>query len=164
MLCESEQQLLFRFHNLGIGSSMCAQVAVDWWHGRVDFLHAQHSIMIQADGSCHDTGMYNSSRQQLVQRDFDFCVAAYNSYLPSGGSVLRVRTSESDLCQSLPIGIQLAAVSNVIVLSPSYSIVMCCKGAAGLQAFPQALAAALPRCTYHVLHSWHVIRWLPPGV
>jgi hypothetical protein len=142
---------------------MCAQVAVGWWHGRVDFLHAQQRIMIQVDGSCRDIGMYQSSRQQIVQRDFDFCVAAYDAYMPFGGSV-RVRTCESDWCQSLPIGILLATVGSVIVLSPSYSTVMYDKGAAGLQPFPQALAAALQHCSYQVLRDWHVIRRLPHGV
>jgi very-short-patch-repair endonuclease len=164
VMCASEQQLVCMLHKLDIGSSMCAQVAVDWWRGRVDFLHAQHSMLIQADGSCHDTGMYNSSSEQLLQRDADFCVAAYAKCLPAGGSVLRVRTSESNLCQVLPTGFRLAAGGNVIVLSPSYSDVMRSIGSSGLRTFPQALAAVLQGCSYTVQHGWHVFQRLPPGV
>jgi hypothetical protein len=91
---------------------MCEQVAVEWWHGRVDFLHAQHRMLIQADGSCHDTGAYHNSAEQLVKRDAAFCAAAYARYLPSGGSVLR--TCESNLLESLPTGVKLAKAGRVI--------------------------------------------------
>jgi hypothetical protein len=95
VLYTSGQQLACMLYRLGVCSGMCVQVAVDWWHGRVDLLHAQHSMLIQADGSCHDTGAYDSSAEQLVEQDAAFCAAAYARYLPAGGSPLRVRTCES---------------------------------------------------------------------
>jgi very-short-patch-repair endonuclease len=162
VLCASEQQLACMLHELNISSSMCAQVAVDWWRGRVDFLHAQHSMLIQADGSCHDTGAYKSSAKQLVKRDAGFCFAAYSKYMPTGGSVLRVRTCESDLDELLQTGFNLAAAGRVIVLSPSYSDVMCDLDGSGLRSFPAALVAALHGCVYENEQGWHVIRWQQP--
>lgn len=162
VLCASEQQLACMLHELNISSSMCAQLAVDWWPGRVDFFHAQHSMLIQADGSCHDTGAYISSAKQLVKRDAGFCIAAYAKYLPSGGSVLRVRTCESDLHASLLTGFKLAAAGRVIVLSPSYSNVKCALKGSRLCSFPDALAAALHGCVYEKQQGWHVIRWQQP--
>jgi very-short-patch-repair endonuclease len=163
VLCASEQQLARMLHKLNIGSNMCAQVAVDWWHGRVDFLHAQHSMLIQADGSCHDTGAYDSSVEQLVKRDAGFCAAAYARYLPTGGSVLRVRTCESDLHESLLTGFNLARAGRVIALSPTYSNVTCDLDGSGLRTFPDALAAVLHDCVYEYRQGWHVIRWQQPG-
>jgi very-short-patch-repair endonuclease len=155
----SEEQLMRKLYRLGICDSMCAQVAVGWWRGRVDFLHAQRSVLIQADGTCHDTGMYDNSTEKLLQRDVAFCAAAYAKFLPAGGSVLRVRTCESDWQDSLETGFQLAAGGGVIVLSPSYSAVMvsACRGVQ--RAFPEALRDALPRCVYTERNSWHVFQW-----
>lgn len=162
VLCASEQQLACMLHELNISSGMCAQVAVKWWRGRVDFLHAQHRVLIQADGSCHDTGAYDSTAEQLVKRDADFCAAAYAKYLPTGGSVLRVRTCESDLHESLLAGFELAAAGRVIVLSPSYSHVMCDLDGSGLRSFHVALTAVLHGCVYENEQGWHVIRWQQP--
>ena len=158
----SEEQLVCMLYWLGISSSMCAQVAVDWWDGRVDFLHAQHSMLIQADGSCHDKGFCSSSRQQVLKRDFDFCAAAYDNWLQPGGSVLRVSTRGCDMHQSLHIGFQLAAVGGVIVLSQSYSAVMFTAEDGQQRSFTAALAAVLHNCDYTVQHSWHVFRWQAP--
>lgn len=155
----SEEQLMRKLYRLGICDSMCAQVAVGWWRGRVDFLHAQRSVLIQADGTCHDTGMYDNSTEKLLQRDVAFCAAAYAKFLLAGGSVLRVRTCESDWQDSLETGFQLAAGGGVIVLSPSDSAVMvsACRGVQ--RAFPEALRDALPRCVYTERNSWHVFQW-----
>jgi hypothetical protein len=155
----SEEQLVCMLYWLGISSSMCAQVAVDWWDGRVDFLHAQHSMLIQADGSCHDKGYYTSSRQQVLKRDFDFCAAAYDNWLQPGVSVLRVTTRGCDMHQSLHIGFQLAAAGGVIVLSPSYSAVMFTAEDGQRCSFTTALKAALRDCDYKVQHGWHVFQW-----
>jgi very-short-patch-repair endonuclease len=163
VLCASEQQLACMLHELNIGSNMCAQVAVDWWHGRVDFMHVQHSMLIQADGSCHDTGAYDRSAEQLVKRDAGFCAAAYARYLPTGGSVLRVRTCKSDLHDSLQSGFNLAAAGRVIVLSPTYSSVMCDLDGSGLRTFPAALVAGLHGCVCENEQGWHVIRWQQAG-
>jgi hypothetical protein len=160
--CASEQQLACMLHELNISSSMCAHVAVDWWHGRVDFLHAQHSMLIQADGSCHDTGAYDKSAEQVVKSDAGFCTAAYAKYLPTGGSVLRVRTCESDLHGSLLPGFKLAAAGRVIVLSPTYCNVMCDLDGSGLHSFPAAVVAALHGCVYDNEQGWHVIKWQQP--
>jgi hypothetical protein len=161
VLCASEQQLACMLHELNISSGMCAQVTVKWWRGRVDFMHAQHRVLIQADGSCHDTGAYDSTAEQLVKRDADFCAAAYAKYLPTGGSVLLVRTCESDLHESLLAGFELAAAGRVIVLSPSYSHVMCDLDGSGLRSFHVALTAVL-HGVYENEQGWHVIRWQQP--
>jgi hypothetical protein len=158
VLCASEQVLACMLYKLDACSNMCAQVAVNWWHGRVDFMHAQHNMLIQADGSCHDTGAYDSSAEQLVKRDAAFCAAAYARYLPAGGSVLRVRTCEIDLHQSLPTGFSLATASSVIVLSPSYSDVTCDSDGSGPHPFPHALAAVLHGCIYDEQQGWHIIQ------
>jgi hypothetical protein len=163
VLCASEQQLACMLHELNICSNMCVQVAVDWWHGRVDFLHAQHSMLTQAGGSCHDTCAYDSSAEQLVKCDAGFCAAAYARYLPTGGNVLRVRTCESDLHESLLTGFNLAVAGRVIVLSPTYSSVMCDLDGSGLRTFPDALVAVLHGCEYEYHQGWHVIRWWQPG-
>jgi hypothetical protein len=155
----SEEQLVCMLYWLAISSSMCAQVAVDWWDGRIDFLHAQHNMLIQADGSCHDKGYYSSSRQQVLQRDFEFCAAAYDNWLQPGGSVLRVSTRGCDMHQSLHIGFQLAAAGGVIVLSPSYSAVIFTAEDGQRCSFTTALRAALQDCDYTVQHGWHVFQW-----
>lgn len=155
----SEEQLLCMLYKYGISSSMCAQVAVDWRCGRVDFFHAQHNVLIQADGSCHDKGYHQNSRQLLLQRDLKFCLDAYDKFLQSGGSVLRVRTCGSDMHQPLSTGFQLAAEGGVIVLSPSYSTVMCSTEDGKQLCFPEALKDARPGCVYTVRDSWHVIQW-----
>jgi very-short-patch-repair endonuclease len=163
VLWASEQQLACMLNSLGICSGTCVQVAVDWWHGRVDFLHAQHRMLIQADGSCHETGAYDSSAEQLVKRDAGFCEAAYARYLPTGGSVLRVRTCEIDLHDSLQFGFNLAVAGRVIVLSPTYSDVMCDLDGSGLRTFPAALVAGLHGCVCENEQGWHVIRWQQAG-
>jgi hypothetical protein len=107
--------------------------------------------------------MYDSSTEQLLQRDAAFCAAAYAEILPAGGSVLRVRTCESDWQDSLETGFQIAAGGGVIVLSPSYSTVMWSAGGGVQRPFPEALAAALPRCVYREHCSWHVFQWHAPN-
>jgi hypothetical protein len=163
VLCASDQQLACMLHRLNVCSNMCVQVAVNWWHGRVDFLHAQHSMLTQAGGSCHDTCAYDSSAEQLVKCDAGFCAAAYARYLPTGGSVLRVRTCEMDSHETLLTGFNFAVAGRVIVLSPTYSDVMCDLDGSGLRTFPEALAAALHGCEYTERQGWHVFQWLQPG-
>jgi hypothetical protein len=75
---------------------------------------------------------------------------------------LRVRTCESDLHSSLLTGFQLAAAGRVIVLSPTYSNVMCDLDGSGPRSFPAALVAALHGCVYENEQGWHVIRWQQP--
>jgi hypothetical protein len=103
--------------------------------------------------------MYDNSTEKLLQRNVAFCAAAYAKFLPAGGSVLRVRTCESDWQDSLETGFQLAAGGGVIVLSPSYSVVMVSAGRGVQRAFPEALRHALPRCVYTERNSWHVLQW-----
>jgi very-short-patch-repair endonuclease len=163
VLCASEQQLACMLHRLNVCSNMCVQVAVNWWHGRVDFLHAQHSMLIQADGTCHDTGANDSRAEQVVKRNAAFCAAAHARFLPAGGNVLRVRTCESDLRKSLLTGFELAVGGRIIVLSPTYSDVMCDLDGSGLRTLPEALAAALHGCEYTERQGWHVFQCCSQG-
>jgi hypothetical protein len=67
------------------------------------------------------------------------------------------------LHKSLLTAFELAVGGRVIVLSPTYSDVMCDLDGSGLRTFPEALAAALHGCEYTERQGWHVFQWLQPG-
>lgn len=65
---------------------------VEW----INFFHVERQAYIQADGSYHEKGMHELSRDQVLALDMEFCVAAVKACLPQGASAVRIRTAENN--------------------------------------------------------------------
>jgi hypothetical protein len=150
--------MLRLFCELGLQDSMCWQVAVTWWGGKIDFQHMPTGVFIQVDGACHERGIYGKSREEVLALDLGFCLAAYKQ----GVGVVRVRVCELDSCSFFAAALQLAAPAGTIVLSPGFSEVQCMYAGRRL-AFPNILALILPGCRYSRHPTgWHVFNKCKP--
>lgn len=155
---KGERLLMLALLAMGMSSGVCRQVAVWWWHGRIDFYDTASNTYIQSDGTCHDRGIHSYSREEVLDLDLEFCVAAYNKILPQGQSVVRVRACEKSLHMCLATAMDVAAVGGCIVLSPSFAAVACHQPGSAHAPLPTVLRAMLPGCRYSVLHGMHVFK------
>jgi hypothetical protein len=158
VMCKGEQRMLRLFCELRLQDSMCWQVAVTWWGGKIDFQHMPTGVFIQFDGACHERGIHGKSREEVLALDLGFCLAAYKQ----GAGAVRVRVCENDSCSSFAAALQLAAPAGTIVLSPRFTEVQCMYAGRRL-AFPNILALILPDCRYSRHPTgWHVFNKCKP--
>lgn len=138
---------------LQLDVSVCWQVMVDFWAAPVDFKFINQALIIQADGSCHFSAMYDNSTGQQLADDMRFCASGYKA----GASIVRVHALELSNKRStsfLQAALSIAINKCCIVLSPGYSTV-CMYEAGGFVTYAQLLADMLPNTivTQDVMHN-----------
>lgn len=139
---KSELVIMHMLMVLQLDASVCWQVMVDFWAAPVDFKFINQALIIQADGSCHFSAMYDSTTGQQLADDLRFCASGYKA----GASIVRVHALELSNKRSTSIlqaALSIAVNKCCIVLSPGYTTV-CMYEAGGFVTYAQLLADMLP--------------------
>lgn len=130
---------------LRLDTSVCWQVMVGFWAAPVDFKCIHHSVIIQADGSCHFKRMYDSTTGKQLADDLRFCAAAYSA----GYSVVRVHDLQMANTRNpafLAAAVATATSKRCVVLSPGYASV-CMYDCGGFVTYASMLCHSLPGCS-----------------
>lgn len=142
--CEFE--CMSMFEQLGVSSEFSYQVKPDFWGKAFDFYNMRGLYWLQVDGRCHWYGMMGQSRETLLARGMQQCVAAVTA-----GAVL-VRVHGDDVRDSTTMGAALFAATcgYSIVLTPTYAKEPYTYEGRGTT-YEQALLRQLQCCDMHML-------------
>lgn len=141
----SEASIMCMLAILHMDTSLCWQVMVGFWAAPVDFKCMHHSVIIQADGSCHFKRMYDSTTGKHLDDDLRLCAAAYSA----GYSVVRVHDLQLANMRNpafLAAAVSTAASTRCVVLSPGYASV-CMYDQGGFVTYAAMLCERLPGCS-----------------
>lgn len=143
-ILDSEASIMCMLAMLHLDTSYSWQVRVAFWAAPVDFKCIHHSVIIQADGSCHFKRMYDSTTGKQLDDDLRFCAAAYSA----GYSVVRVhdlQVANTSNPAFLAAAVSTAASTRCIVLSPGYASV-CMYDSGRFVTYAGMLCDSLPGC------------------
>lgn len=117
-ISEPENLLMAMLVEMALDKQVACEVALPWWHGRIDFYHMPSKTAVQVDGSGHFKGTYHMKHSQQLKADLRCCRAAWMT----SGRLLRVHHKAVRVMRAL-----LAAVclpnARFVMVSVQYSSV-----------------------------------------
>ena len=108
---EAENKLMAMMRELAVDRQVACEVALPWWHGRIDFYHMPSKTAVQVDGSGHFEGTHHMMPSQQLQADLQCCRAAWMAR----GRLLRVHHRSARVMRALLDALSLPHARFVMV-------------------------------------------------
>lgn len=98
---QAEDIVLIQLKSCCIDQEVAAQVKLSWWDGRMDFYHLPTKIIIQVDGSAHNTTCRGVGVAKAREKDLQCCLAAWED----GAKLVRLHDADKIGCNQLLLGL-----------------------------------------------------------